>query len=160
VRQAVARFERMIPAGEVELSLAVESTARVKHDRHAVSSIVLNLLVNAYKYGRPPKEIRVSVRDEEGGRGVGSPQAGGRRVVIAVEDNGIGVPRGELRRIFEPFYRVEQRGPSTPSGAGLGLALVRHLARAQDGQAYVESEEGQGSRFSVALPAVPEEGIG
>ena len=159
-RQAVARFERMIPADEVKLSVSLESTARVRHDRHALSSIVLNLLVNAYKYGKPPKEIRVAVRDEEGGRGARASLGGARRVVIAVEDNGIGIPRRELRRIFDPFYRVDQRRQGMASGAGLGLAVVRHLARAHGGQVFVESEEGRGSRFSVALPAVPEERAG
>ncbi|MBI5446911.1 MAG: HAMP domain-containing histidine kinase [Deltaproteobacteria bacterium] len=155
VRQAVARFERMVPADEARLSVALESTARVKHDRHAVASIVLNLLVNAYKYGKSPKEIRLSTRDEPGGARAAA--GSGRRVIIAVEDNGIGIPREELRRIFEPFYRVEAHRRSAPSGAGLGLAVVRHFAEAQGGQVSVESKEGLGSRFSVTLPALGEE---
>jgi two-component system phosphate regulon sensor histidine kinase PhoR len=154
VRQAVARFERMVPPDEVKLSVSLDSAAPVRHDRLAVGSIVLNLLVNAYKYGKAPKEIRLAVSDEENGRGSRASAGGVRRVVIRVEDNGIGIPRRELRRIFDPFYRVGRRPQDMSSGAGLGLAVVRHLARAHGGDVRVESEEGRGSRFLVILPAV------
>ncbi|MBE0617177.1 MAG: HAMP domain-containing histidine kinase, partial [Proteobacteria bacterium] len=89
VQQAVARFERMIPPDDVKLSVTVESGLPVRHDRHAIGSIVLNLLVNAYKYGEPPREIRLTVRDEAANRA--SP-AHPPRVRIAVEDNGSGIP--------------------------------------------------------------------
>ena len=154
VRQAVTRFERMVPPDELELSVQWESTAPVRHDRHAISSIVLNLLVNAYKYGQTPKEIRLAVRDEKNDRGAETPLGGAKRVVISVEDNGVGIPRRELRRIFEPFYRVDRRRQGMASGAGLGLAVVRHVVQAHRGNVDVESEEGRGSRFSVSLPAV------
>jgi len=155
VRQAVARFERMVPSDEVRLSVAVESRLTVRHDRHAIGSIVLNLLVNAYKYSEPPREIHLTVRDEAADDR--SPERA-QRVRIAVEDNGVGIPRGELRRIFEPFYRVDRGPEATASGAGLGLAVVRHITEAHGGQVSVASAEGRGSRFSVVLPAAPEEG--
>lgn len=153
VGEAVGRFGRMIPPDEVSLSLESHSVSPVRHDRHAVSSIVLNLLVNAYKYGKPPKQIFLLVRDESVGRGAGAGVSRPDRVVISVQDNGPGIARRELRRIFEPFYRVEQSRQGT-SGAGLGLAVVRHLTEAQGGRVYAESEEGQGSRFLVVLPVV------
>lgn len=141
VEEAVARFTRMIPPDEVELSCSISGSAPVRHDPEAVGSIVLNLLVNAYKYSEAPRKIRVSVEDE------------GPRVSIAVADNGRGVPKRELARIFDPFYRVVQLREGGVSGAGLGLAVVRHLTRAQSGEVRVESEEGRGSRFAILLPA-------
>jgi two-component system phosphate regulon sensor histidine kinase PhoR len=147
VEQAVARFARMIPPDEPPVCLALNDVAPVRHDRDAIGSIVLNLLLNAYKYSHPPREIRVDVRDE--------PDRA--RVVIGVEDNGVGIPRRELARVFDPFYRLGSRQEGAASGAGLGLAIVRYLARAHGGEVYVESEEGRGSRFSIVLPAAPRE---
>ncbi|MBI5014569.1 MAG: HAMP domain-containing histidine kinase [Deltaproteobacteria bacterium] len=142
VEQAVARFGRMIPPDEARVTLHVETAVPVRHDRDAVGSIVLNLLLNAYKYSHAPREIRVEVLDQE--------RLG--RVLIAVEDNGVGIPRNELSRVFDPFYRLVPRREGAASGAGLGLAIVRYFARAQGGDVYVESEEGRGSRFVITLP--------
>jgi two-component system phosphate regulon sensor histidine kinase PhoR len=140
VEEAVERFSRMLAPGEVNLSVRIDSSAPVRHDRHGISAVVLNLLINAYKYTRKDKEISVGVTDRDG------------RVVLSVEDNGIGIPKQEVRRIFDPFYRVDSslRGKST--GAGLGLAIVRHLVNAHKGKVLVESREGRGSSFIILLP--------
>jgi two-component system, OmpR family, phosphate regulon sensor histidine kinase PhoR len=141
VRGAVARFERMVPPGEVALAVAVDSATPVDHDDDGISSLTLNLLINAYKYTGQAKEIRVALEDVDGG------------VELSVADNGIGIPKGEAERIFEPFYRVDSRLRGKSSGAGLGLAIVRHQARAHRGEVFVESEEGVGTVFTVRLPA-------
>jgi signal transduction histidine kinase len=78
--------------------------------------------------------------------------------VITVRDNGIGIPRTALKKIFEPFYRVDTGLRSKAPGAGLGLAIVRHLVKLHGGEIFVESETGQGSLFTVRLPAVGEDG--
>ena len=72
-------------------------------------------------------------------------------MVVSVEDNGIGIPAGEVRRIFEPFYRVKGAAAKT-SGAGLGLAIVHHAVKAHGGKITVDTKEGVGSRFSIFLP--------
>lgn len=140
VDEAVARFRRMTRPDEVELAYRFESAVAVRHDPRALEQAVLNLLVNAYKYSAGPKRIGVAVRD-----------AGGR-VAIEVEDNGIGIPAGEVHRIFEPFHRVTRPGART-AGAGLGLAIVHHAVRAHGGEITVETAEGKGSRFTILLPA-------
>ncbi|HOX43866.1 MAG TPA: HAMP domain-containing sensor histidine kinase [Myxococcota bacterium] len=140
VEEAARRFERLVAPGEVELAVSIQSQAPVLHDRQAISSVVLNLLINAYKYSLHEKRISVGVRALDG------------RIEIAVADHGIGIPRQELGRIFEPFYRVDSSLRGRASGAGLGLAIVRHLVEAHGGEVRVESSEGQGSRFSVLLP--------
>jgi two-component system phosphate regulon sensor histidine kinase PhoR len=139
VDDTVARFLRMVPADEVRLLHSVESAAAVRHDPGALSQALLNLLVNAYKFSRPPREIAVDVRDD------------GPWVVLSVRDNGIGIPPTEVRRVFEPFYRAG--GATGTAGAGLGLAIVHHVVRAHGGTIAVESKLGEGSRFSIRLPA-------
>lgn len=140
VEEAIRRFSRMTAPGEVELSRDVSSDTPVLHDPHAISSVVLNLLVNAYKYTGSHKAISVEVEDRDG------------RVLISVRDDGIGIARRDLHRIFEPFYRVDSQLKGKSSGTGLGLAIVRHLVKAHDGEVTVESQEGKGSRFIVSLP--------
>ena len=139
VDEAAARFLRMVPPDEVRLSYSFESVSAVRHDPRALEQALLNLLVNAAKYSAVPKQIGLRVRDEN------------PWVVVSVEDNGIGIPAGEVRRIFEPFYRVKGAAAGT-SGAGLGLAIVHHAVKAHGGKITVDTREGKGSRFSIFLP--------
>jgi two-component system phosphate regulon sensor histidine kinase PhoR len=145
VEEAVLRFARMTPPAEAGLSVKINTTLPVRHDRLAIGEIVLNLLVNAYKYTAQHKQIRLNAFDEDG------------RVVITVRDNGIGIPQTALKKIFDPFYRVDTGLRSKASGAGLGLAIVRHLVKLHGGEISVESEPGQGSLFTIRLPAVRED---
>jgi len=142
VRQSAERFERMIEQGEVDFTVEVETSAPVDHDRRSIVSVILNLLVNAYKFTGERKRIALRARDE------------GDEVVIEVEDNGVGVPARELGRIFDPFHRVDTGAP----GAGLGLTIVRREVRAHGGKIFVDSEEGKGSTFSLRLPAAGRDG--
>lgn len=141
VRDAVERFERMVPPHTVQVELTLDTELLVPHDRDAISGLVLNLLVNAYKYSGDEKRLRVEAHDIDG------------RVVLRVTDNGIGIPASEFERVFEPFYRVDAPQGEGASGAGLGLAIVRHLVHAHDGEIELESEVGLGTTFTVTLPA-------
>lgn len=141
LEEAVARFTRMTPPGEVRLAVEIKSDAAVRHDARAVSEMVLNLLVNAYKYTGREKHIALTAVDEKDA------------VAIAVRDNGIGIPAAALKKIFDPFYRAETGLAGKAPGAGLGLAIVRHVAKLHDGSVSVESEPGRGSMFTIHLPA-------
>lgn len=110
-------------------------------DRAALVDAIVNLLSNAQKYGGSPPRVRLVV------------SAVGKEVVVAVTDNGIGIPRPEHRRIFEKFYRIDDRLSRAKEGSGLGLAIVKHVARAHRARVTVESEEGKGSTFALVLPA-------
>ncbi|MCX6560589.1 MAG: HAMP domain-containing sensor histidine kinase [Candidatus Aminicenantes bacterium] len=145
LEEAVLRFTRMTPPAETELSVQIETTLPVRHDRRAIGEIALNLLVNAYKYTGPDKKVRIEARDEDGG------------VAIAVRDNGIGIPRSVQKKIFDPFYRVDTGLRSKAPGAGLGLAIVQHLVKIHGGKILVESEPGRGSLFTIHLPVAREE---
>jgi two-component system, OmpR family, phosphate regulon sensor histidine kinase PhoR len=110
-------------------------------DRGAMADALLNLLVNAYKYN-PAQEKGIALRawHERG------------RLRIAVSDNGTGIPRREHHRIFEKFYRADERLSRDVEGSGLGLAIVRHVVQGHGGQVELDSEPGKGSTFTIVLP--------
>jgi signal transduction histidine kinase len=113
----------------------------VRVDPAAVGLALANLLDNAIKYSGERKVVRVDVR------------RAGEAVAVSVEDEGVGIPGEEQARIFEKFYRVGRSDTQGRRGSGVGLALVRHVAEAHGGRVTVESRPGQGSRFTLWLPA-------
>lgn len=141
VHSALQRFSRLHAPGEVDFHADLQTHLPVRHDAKAVEQVVLNLLINAYKYTREDKRITLTVRDQEGA------------VHITVADNGIGIPASEHKRIFLPFYRVDPLLKGESAGTGLGLALVQQLVEAHHGTVHVQSREQMGSQFTVVLPA-------
>jgi two-component system sensor histidine kinase SenX3 len=114
----------------------------VMGDREELFTAISNVLDNAVKYSPVDPSIRV---------GVLTPDL--ERVEIRVQDNGIGIPRGELKRVFKRFYRVLTPGASQVKGSGLGLFLVRVIARRHGGNARAESEGvGRGTTVTIELP--------
>jgi two-component system phosphate regulon sensor histidine kinase PhoR len=125
------------------LSLSVEASARtlrVRGDREAMTQVLDNLLDNAIQYTSAPGRIviRLAARDGSGW--------------LSVEDSGIGIPSGDLDRIFERFYRVDRARSRAVGGTGLGLSIVKNLVLRMEGEVMVASVEGQGSTFTVRLP--------
>ncbi|HEU5082527.1 MAG TPA: ATP-binding protein [Acidimicrobiales bacterium] len=113
----------------------------VRGDRRQLASAVYNLLENAIKYSEPGSSVTVAARSDD------------HAVRISVADEGIGIPRRDLERIFERFYRVDRARSRETGGTGLGLAIVRHVASNHGGEITVESREGEGSTFTLVLPA-------
>ena len=113
-------------------------------DRAAMTDAIVNLMSNAHKYGGSPPTVKLIAGSTEGGE-----------VSISVNDNGEGIPRPEHRRIFEKFYRIDDRLSRTKEGSGLGLAIVNHVARAHRARVVVDSAPGKGSTFTLVLAAVP-----
>ena len=109
-------------------------------DRGALDQILSNLLSNAARYSNPGSRIDVYLLEQDG------------YVAIRVEDTGIGIPAGDLERIFERFYRVDAARSRAVGSTGLGLSIVKHLVRAMGGEIHVESELGTGTRFTFTLP--------
>ncbi len=114
---------------------------RVHADSDALSSAIHNLIQNAIKYSDEDRWLRIAASN------------GGSRIKISVEDRGNGIRKGDLRQIFEPFYRSKNVVDAQISGSGLGLSLVKEIAEAHGGQVRAESVVGKGSTFTIELPA-------
>ncbi|RIK99545.1 MAG: two-component sensor histidine kinase [Proteobacteria bacterium] len=130
---------------EEALRLHVDGDLAVLGDREELSLVFRNLIDNAVKYSGANVDVRV--------RAAGEGESGVR---IDIEDRGVGIPREELRRIFQPFYRAGANVQRRVKGLGLGLFIVRFLVRRQGGRVEARSEgPGRGARFAVWLRAAP-----
>jgi two-component system, OmpR family, phosphate regulon sensor histidine kinase PhoR len=110
----------------------------VPADKDRVRQVITNLLHNAIKFTRPGGKIKVTTRT--------LPDS----VVVDIADTGVGIPREELARIFERFYKGDKSRAG--EGTGMGLAIAKHVVEAHGGSIWVQSEEGKGSTFSFSLP--------
>jgi PAS domain S-box-containing protein len=116
----------------------------VRADPSRLEQIAINLLMNAVKFTRDGGEISVAVK------------VAGDAVAISVTDTGVGIPADKLELIFEPFVQLADGMSDRASGAGLGLAICRELARAMGGEITVTSTPGIGSTFTLRLPRGPD----
>jgi two-component system sensor histidine kinase SenX3 len=114
---------------------------RVMGDRRQLVSALFNLLENAVKYSDAGSTVEVGATSD------------GSFVDLVVRDHGVGIPSRDLDRIFERFYRVDQGRGRDTGGTGLGLAIVRHVAHNHHGEVLVDSREGEGSTFTLRVPA-------
>ncbi len=149
VAQAVERIRPVAEHRGVTIDVS-EGPRRltVVGDRRQLVSAVYNLLDNAVKYSDDESVVEVRVRSI-----ADTPDA--TWAEVSVEDHGIGIPTRDLERIFERFYRVDRARARDTGGTGLGLAIVRHVATNHRGDVSVVSHEGQGSVFTLRLPAGP-----
>ena len=141
VNQAVDVTRGLADARGVELAVVgVPTHVELSGERRQLVRALVNLIDNAVRYSAEGSQVSVSV----------DPLVD--RLEIAVSDRGVGIPRPELERIFERFYRVDRARSRDTGGTGLGLAIVRHVAENHGGRVIVESTVGAGSRFSLQLP--------
>ena len=117
--------------------------APVAGDAAALRRALLNLVENAVKYTPPGGKVEIGLA-----RGDGVAE-------ITIADTGIGIEPADLKRIFEPFLRLDAARARDTGGAGLGLAIARSIVIAHGGTITVESRPGSGSRFTVRLPSTP-----
>lgn len=115
----------------------------VKGDKDKIQQVVENLIVNSIKYGKENGLTEVSVVNLTK-----------KKVLIRISDNGEGIEKQNIPRLFERFYRVDKSGARSEGGSGLGLAIVKHIIEAHKDKIYVESEFGLGSEFSFTLEKV------
>ena len=125
----------------VSLRSEVAAEVLVRADARRLEQMLTNLVDNAIKFNR------------EGGEVVVTHERGAGRDRVTVRDTGEGIAPEHLPRIFERFYRVDRARSREMGGTGLGLAIVKHLARAHGGEATVSSAPGEGSAFTIELPA-------
>jgi len=110
-------------------------------DSESIERIMLNLLSNAAKFSKPGGKIYVNVIDK------------GEFIKISVKDNGVGIPESKLNNIFDRFIQVDRSLTRQHEGIGIGLFIVNSLVKMHGGKIYVKSKPGEGSEFSVKLPA-------
>jgi two-component system phosphate regulon sensor histidine kinase PhoR len=124
----------------VELAVVTpEGLPPIRGDEARLGQVFLNLVHNAVKFSPNGGRVTISVVDA------------GDEIVASVRDQGLGIPRSAISRIFERFYKVD-RARVRGGGTGLGLSIARHVVDQHGGRIWVESEEGRGSTFSFALP--------
>jgi two-component system, NarL family, sensor histidine kinase BarA len=121
-------------------------------DRDKIRQVLLNLLGNAVKFTPEAGKIEVSA---EVGPLKRDPASEARGVRVFVRDSGIGVPPEHHKRVFDPFFQVDNTSTREYGGTGLGLSIVKRLVEAHGGMVWVDSETGKGSTFSFTIPLVP-----
>ncbi|MCA0437943.1 MAG: two-component sensor histidine kinase [Actinobacteria bacterium] len=144
-REAAERVQTLAEAKQMEVVVATEDHASVFGDAHMLGTAIDNLLTNAVNYSGAGTRVALGVRQVEG------------IVEITVSDQGQGIPAADLDRIFERFYRVDPARSRATGGTGLGLAIVKHVCSNHGGEVKVWSEEGQGSTFTIRLPAAADD---
>ena len=120
----------------------------VKADKERIQQVITNLLVNSIKYGKNDGTTEVAIEE-----------LSKKKIVVRISDNGEGIQKEHIPRLFERFYRVDKSGSRKEGGSGLGLAIVKHLLEAHKEKISVESTFGMGSEFSFTLKKAKKTGV-
>lgn len=121
-------------------SVVEPSIDRIRGIKEYIQEALINLLANSVKYTPSNGKIDIMVNDK------------GNSILITIADTGIGIPRDELPRIFEEFYRASNAKEVERDGTGLGLSIAKQIVEIHKGRIWAESEQGKGSTFSIELP--------
>jgi hypothetical protein len=135
----VHEMKRSAEKKGITINAAVKNL-NVRADYNAIRHVMRNLLENAIKFNEDGTEISIETEQKDG------------MVEICVRDTGIGIPKDERDKIFEPFYQVDSSLTRKYGGTGMGLAIVKEIVEAHGGKITVESKVGKGSRFCFTLP--------
>jgi two-component system phosphate regulon sensor histidine kinase PhoR len=143
LRELVRDWEKKLTTKQISIAVDIQpKLSPIRVDRTRLQEALYNLLDNAVKYSRERSEIRVSARQSD------------HEIELSVNDQGIGIAKEDLPRIFERFYRADKaRSPDKVRGTGLGLAIVKHIAQLHGGRVEAESELGRGTTIRVILPS-------
>lgn len=120
-----------------------DSKILVFADQEKIQQVVTNLVMNSIKYGKENGTTEVSIENLIN-----------NKVIVRITDNGEGIEKKNISRLFERFYRVDKSGARSEGGSGLGLAIVKHIVEGHNEKIYIESEFGVGSEFSFTLEKV------
>jgi two-component system phosphate regulon sensor histidine kinase PhoR len=142
VRQVFEQFEMKSAKNNISLVFDMDynDPILVNGDRERIQQVISNLIVNSIKYGKENGTTEVAIEDLINDK-----------LIFRVSDNGEGIKKEFLPRLFERFFRVDRTGSRKEGGSGLGLAIVKHIVEAHGERIYVDSELGIGSEFSFTL---------
>ena len=139
VQEIVARLNPVAERQKVTITTDLATDlAVVRGDGDRIRQVLVNLVHNAVKFNRPGGSVTISTKVDKGS------------VIVSVSDTGIGISKEELPHVFERFYKGDKA--RTGGGAGLGLAIAKHIVEAHGGSISAQSEEGKGSTFGFSLP--------
>jgi two-component system phosphate regulon sensor histidine kinase PhoR len=113
---------------------------KVFADKEKIQQVLTNLVMNSIKYGKENGTTEVSIEDLINDK-----------MIVRIKDNGEGIEKHNIPRLFERFFRVDKSGARSGGGSGLGLSIVKHIIEAHGEKIYIESEFGKGSEFSFTL---------
>ena len=113
---------------------------RVHADKEKIQQVLINLVMNSIKYGKENGTTEVTIEDLVK-----------NKVIVRIRDNGEGIEKHHIPRLFERFYRVDKSGARSEGGSGLGLSIVKHIIEGHDEKIYIESDFGSRSEFSFTL---------
>jgi len=139
--EAVADARGTARRAGVSIEERVPRDLELVTDRRSLLRVLSNLLDNAIKYNHPGGRVELEARRENDG------------IVLRVKDTGLGIPAGELKAVFQRFYRVERGRTPGQGGLGIGLAIVKHLVQRLGGELDLDSREGVGTTVTISLPA-------
>jgi two-component system phosphate regulon sensor histidine kinase PhoR len=141
VQDVIDQLEEKARKRDIHVSIAQmhEGGVFVYADYPRIGQVITNLISNAIKYGNDEGKVLIDLQNE------------GSHILVSVSDDGPGIAREHLRRIFERFYRVEKSRSRKQGGSGLGLAIVKHIVEKHNAQINVISEVGKGTTFSFRL---------
>ena len=146
LEEVVDRFSFQLRQKAITATVKVDDKTKTAWlDRDGIDQVLDNLVSNAIKYTLDGGTIDITCKTNESGQ-----------LTIAIKDTGIGIPRKDLARIFERFYRVDKARSRNMGGTGLGLSIAREIVRAHGGSIGIESEANVGTVVTVLLPIVPE----
>lgn len=142
VEEAVSSLIMQAAERDIIIHTECRQNFTIQADRRQMAELFTNLIGNAVKYNKEGGAVWVKIWKEEGD------------LLLTVRDNGVGIPKESLDRIFERFYRVDKGRSRKQGGTGLGLSIVKHVVNFYNGTVQVESALGEGSTFFVRLPVV------
>ncbi len=143
----IFKLENIAVIKRIDLKLiSEEKNIFIQSNKYSLTRIFINIIDNSIKYSPEGESIEIKVSYNEG------------KVVVTVSDNGRGISKEDMPRIFERFYRVDKSRTRKEKGTGLGLAIVKHLTKSIGGEIDLKSELGKGTDFSIILPITYEKG--
>lgn len=141
IKKVVKLLDRQIRNKKIKIKYELPKTLpKVSADKERIAQVILNLLDNAIKYNKINGEVIISLETDK------------KDVCLNITDTGIGIPKKDLKRVFERFYRVDKARSRELGGTGLGLSIVKHIVEAHGGSVKVQSNIDKGSIFSFTLP--------
>jgi two-component system sensor histidine kinase SenX3 len=151
IAEAMDRCRQQAAAKQIHIAAGGIAGLHIHGDRGQLAAALGNLVENAVNYSPPRTRVAIATRRIASAAAIG--EADGELIEISVTDQGIGISEKDRERIFERFYRVDPARSRATGGTGLGLSIVKHVAASHGGTVSVWSVEGQGSTFTLRLPA-------